>query len=320
MTFPLETSSSEVLAAEAARRGITVERFHHIRTGFIRLTYKDHSEMLFQSQSNRLGRITARIFSNKVLTSVLLREQNFPAPDDTLAQSKEDVLEFLHKHSPNPIVIKPINTTGGKGVAIDVTSEEYALASFEKAENLNEENQVGVVCQEQVEGQDYRILVINKKHTFTVERVPAHVTGDGTHTIKELVEKNNAESAAGYGIPLHRIQETTLTRAGFTLESIPESGVHVRLMRAANTHLGGKVVNADDVVCESAKKIALDIATYFDCPVLGLDCLTPDLSKSIGKIIELNEAPALYLHEHMQQGKNQYVSKPIIDMLFPETK
>lgn len=318
MTFPIATSSAEVLATKAEARGMSVTRYYHIRSGYIRVTLNDHSEMLFQSQSNLLGRVTARIFSNKALTSVLLQEGNFPVPEDTLAKTEDEVVSFLEKHS--PIVVKPINATGGNGVYIDVTSQERAREVFVKAESKNDSGETGVVCQQQVSGRDYRLLVINKEHVFAVERVPASVTGDGTHTIQELLEINNKAAASGYEIPIDRIIPTTLSRQGFSLDSIPPAETQVQIMRAANSHLGGKVVNCDDVVGENVKQMARDVASHFNCPVLGLDCMSENINESMGYIIELNEAPALYLHEHPDEGAGQPVGDAILDMIFPESK
>ena len=317
MSFPIETSSAEVLAKEAEGRGMTVKRFYDIRPGYFRVTYQDHSELLFQSQSNLLGRVNARFLSHKALSAALLKEAGFPVPEDILAQTPDEAVDFLESHS--PIVLKPVNATGGKGVYIDVTSEEKAREAFEIAQTCNDGGEVGVVCQQQVEGRDYRLLVINKRQVFTVERVPASVTGDGVHTIQELLDTHNESAVTGYAIPIDRIIPTTLSRQGFSLDSIPPTGTHVRVMRAANSHLGGRVVTCDEQVGEDIKQMAIDVATYFNCPLLGLDCMTPDINTSIGNIIELNEAPALYLHEHPDEGTSQPVARAIIDMLFPES-
>ena len=57
-----------------------------------------------------------------------------------------------------------------------------------------------------VTGKDYRCLVINGQMEAIAERVPAHVIGDGVHTVAELVEITNADPRRGVG------HEKVLTR------------------------------------------------------------------------------------------------------------
>ena len=57
-----------------------------------------------------------------------------------------------------------------------------------------------------VTGKDYRCLVINGRMEAIAERVPAHVIGDGVHTVAELVDITNADPRRGVG------HEKVLTR------------------------------------------------------------------------------------------------------------
>ena len=63
-----------------------------------------------------------------------------------------------------------------------------------------------VVVETYVAGNDYRCLVIGGKVAAIAERVPASVTGDGEHTVRELVDIANADPRRGIG------HEKVLTR------------------------------------------------------------------------------------------------------------
>ena len=72
-------------------------------------------------------------------------------------------------------------------------------------------------------GKDYRILVINDQVVAVAERVPAHVVGDGKHTIAELVELANRDPRRGIGhekvltrITINEQAERLLEQAGYT--------------------------------------------------------------------------------------------------------
>ncbi len=63
-----------------------------------------------------------------------------------------------------------------------------------------------VVVESYVTGNDYRCLVIGGKVAAIAERVPASVTGDGEHTVRQLVDIANADPRRGIG------HEKVLTR------------------------------------------------------------------------------------------------------------
>ena len=63
-----------------------------------------------------------------------------------------------------------------------------------------------VVVETYVAGNDYRCLVIGGKVAAIAERVPASVTGDGEHTVRQLVDIANADPRRGIG------HEKVLTR------------------------------------------------------------------------------------------------------------
>ena len=56
-----------------------------------------------------------------------------------------------------------------------------------------------VVVETFIPGKDYRILVVNNQVVAVAERVPAHVIGDGKHTVAELIEITNADPRRGVG-------------------------------------------------------------------------------------------------------------------------
>lgn len=59
-----------------------------------------------------------------------------------------------------------------------------------------------------IPGSDYRMLVVNDQSVAIARRIPAHVLGDGVHTIEELVEQVNRDPLRGVG------HENVLTRMG----------------------------------------------------------------------------------------------------------
>ena len=98
------------------------------------------------------------------------------------------------------------------------------------------------MIQEQVYGEDYRLLVINGKPQIATKRIPAFVTGDGSKSIKELIEQENSDPRRDIKNPAHilkpiKIDEPLikyLTQQNLTLDSIPEKGQRVYVRKVAS--------------------------------------------------------------------------------------
>jgi cyanophycin synthetase len=185
-----------------------------------------------------------------------------------------------------------------------------------------------VIVEELVVGRDYRALVIDGRLAAVAERRPARVTGDGEHTIEQLIEHANADPRRGPGHAraLTRIRvdaeaELVLATQGLDRTSVPHEGRVVLLHRTANLSTGGDAVDRTDevhprnvVVFErAARAIGLDIA--------GIDIMCPDLSQPLdevgGAILEVNAAPGFRMHLAPSGGTPTDVARPVIDMLYP---
>src|SRR5690606_28295812 len=121
------------------------------------------------------------------------------------------------------------------------TTEEELAAAFERAAEVASE----VIVERQLAGDDYRVLVVAGRVVAVSRRVPCHVTGDGTHTVEELIERANRDPLRGEGHekPLTRIvidDELTLQlhRAGMSLASVPAHDQRVTLRGCANLSTG----------------------------------------------------------------------------------
>ena len=68
-----------------------------------------------------------------------------------------------------------------------------------------------------------------------------------------------------------------------------------------------------EIAEEAARMVGLDIA--------GIDFICPDITEPVretgGAICEVNAAPGFRMHTHPTIGDPQFISKPVVDMLFP---
>ena len=96
-------------------------------------------------------------------------------------------LSFLFANK--AFVVKPKSTNYGLGISI--FKEGANLANFTKAVAIALKEDDTILVEDFVEGTEYRFFVIGEETKAVLLRVPANVTGDGIHTIKELVAMKN---------------------------------------------------------------------------------------------------------------------------------
>jgi cyanophycin synthetase len=179
-----------------------------------------------------------------------------------------------------------------------------------------------------VQGNDYRVLVIGGRMVAVAERVPAHVVGDGEHTVSELVELANADPRRGIGhekvltrIAVNEKAQELVRSQGFGMDDVPPEGSQVLLASTANMSTGGISIDRTWEAHEDNIEIAEEAARVVGLDVAGIDFLAPDISLPVretgGAIVEVNAAPGFRMHTNPTEGEAQYVAKPVIDSLFP---
>jgi cyanophycin synthetase len=102
-----------------------------------------------------------------------------------------------------------------------------------------------VIVEQFVEGDDYRLLVVNGKLIAAAKRTPAAVTGDGHSTIQQLIDKVNEDPRRGIGhekvlTSIKADQHTLDILKGreLTLESVLPAGETLYLKSTANISTG----------------------------------------------------------------------------------
>jgi len=154
-----------------------------------------------------------------------------------------------------------------------------------------------------VEGNDYRVHVYKGEAFWVSHRVPGSVTGDGKNTVAQLLEQLNADprrGERGSNAPLKRIDldeeaNDLLIEQGFTAQSIPPSGLFVRLRRAANVATGGVPTPVLHEAHPDNLALAIRAARVMGLDLAGVDLLMPDIGRSWletgAAICEINAQP-----------------------------
>lgn len=316
--------STRAIFDEASKRGIPVTQLGN--ESLLQLGYGKYSRLLEASLTDATGCLSADIAGNKQLTKELLTLNGIPVPAGAIAYSKEASAAAAEQIG-YPVVVKPFDANQGKGVTLNIQNRNEAAAAYVEAVKYSK----AVIVEEYIPGNDFRLLVVGGKIAAAAERIPPSVTGDGTRTVKELVDDENRNVLRGidHEKPLTKISldETALKvlqKSGMGIDYIPAAGERVFLRFNGNLSTGGTARDCTEEVHLYNAEIAIKAAEILGLDIAGVDIAAEDISKPIygghGAIIEVNAAPGLRMHLFPSEGKKRDVAKDIVDMLFPKGK
>lgn len=315
--------STGAIVAEAEKRGIPSIRLQK-RWSLVQFGWGHRQKRIWASTSSLTSYIATEIAQEKELTLQMLYDVGIPVPRGGEVRTFEGALEEAHRIG-YPVVAKPSDVSHGRGVYLNIRDDQTLKKGFEIAKEFSRD----VIIEQYVEGNDYRVLVINGEFVAAAQRIPAHVIGDGQHTVEELVEIVNQDPRRGIGhekvltqIVIDQSSIDLLEAQGLTIKSIPEEGKFVQLKSTANLSTGGTAIDVTDIIHYDNIRLAERAVKTIGLDIAGVDIIAEDISKPIlsqrGVIIEVNAAPGLRMHLEPTEGIPRNVAKPIVDMLFPE--
>jgi GNAT-family acetyltransferase (TIGR03103 family) len=300
---------TRIIVDEALRRGIDVVIGDPV-LGELELRHGDVVHRAFQSLSDLTSAIAFRRCDDKLLTRRVLEAAGLPVAPGQLAGDDDQDAAFLASHG--AVVVKPCRGEGGAGISVGVTDR----AGLRDAVASASEHCSQVLLEAVAEGDDLRVLVIDDEVVAASVRRPPIVTGDGTCSIRQLVEERNEERIAdgGFATPLDDITAATVRSAGHDLDDVLAEGQELAVRRTANLHTGGTIHDVTDRLHPSLAALARDATAAIGLPVAGVDLMVVDpASDGPAVVIEVNEQPGLANHEPRPTAQRY------LDLLFPAT-
>jgi cyanophycin synthetase len=289
----------------------------------VQLGYGVYQKRIRASETSNTSAIAVDACQEKPLTNHMLRVVGVPVPDGRPVASADEAWAVAQEVG-LPVVVKPESGNQGKGVSVNLNSEAEVRSAYEIARLFRGD----VLVERQIDGADYRLLVVNGKMVAAARRDPAQVVGDGQRTVRELVEAVNRDPRRrdGHSSSLTRIRldsaaDLVLAQQGLTLDAVPEPGRAVRLRSNANLSTGGTATDVTDDVHPSNAHLAELAAQILALDVAGIDVICRDIARPLreqgGAIVEVNAAPGLRMHLDPASGTPRKVGVPIVGMLFP---
>jgi cyanophycin synthetase len=312
-------STAAVLAA-AQERGVPYQRITE-EANLFQLGWGVKQKRLQATTTSETSFVAVKIASDKQLTKALLQEAAVPVPRGETVGSLEEALAAARSLGA-PVTVKPLDGNQGKGVTVDCRTPDDVTRAFAFARQYGRR----IIVEQFIEGRDYRVLVAGGKVAAASLRRPAHVVGDGKHSIAQLVEITNGDPRRGNGhgnaltsISLDPHAEDVLRGQGYKPDSVPEPGVTVQLRGNANLSTGGTAEDVTGLLPESTRRLCVRAAAKVGLDVAGIDIVCRDISRPLleqgGAVIEVNAAPGIRMHQYPSSGEAQDAGAAILDSL-----
>jgi cyanophycin synthetase len=304
------------IAQAAARRRIPVERLDD--RSLVRLGYGSRQRTFRASLTDRTTHLSVLVAGDKAMTKRVMVGAGVPVPTGAVCSSAGEVVRAARALR-RPLVVKPVGGNHGRGVSLGLESDEQLRAAYAAA------GVPRVIVEEQVEGTDYRILVIGGRVAAVAERRPASVLGDGVRTVARLIAQTNADPRRGnaHENVLTRItpDPRELERQSLTLDDVPAAGREVRLQGTANLSSGGVAVDRTDDIHPEIAHLAQRASAAVGLDVAGIDLLAADIAappsgQSLA-VVEVNAAPGFRMHLAPSEGEPRDVGAALVDLLYP---
>lgn len=286
------------------------------------------THFFFRTRGDKVSNRAVEIGSEKGDTKIWLDKAGVPVPQGKgfpEDATDEEIIEYSRTLD-YPLVFKPTNASLGNGVVTNLQNEAEFVAALNYVRH--ELGYKEVIVEQHVSGKEYRLYVVEDQVIAVYNRIPANITGDGKHTIEELIELKNYErrqNARLNSCLIHTDQEIVdfVTEQGYSLDSVLEKGKQLLLREKTNVSSGGDPIDVTDETPNEIKQIAIDAVKAI--PGLhhaGVDIIVNEdpKIKQPAVVLEINPTAQIGGALFPLRGKARNIPAAIIDYYFPETK
>jgi cyanophycin synthetase len=244
------------------------------------------------------------IAGDKVLSRILLEEIGAPVPRQLPFELSQvsAARNFLGSLGA-PVVVKPAEGGGGAGVTTDITDPQGLGKAAIRATRVN----ANILVEEQIQGDNYRLLYLDGELIDAIRRDRPSVLGDGKRSVLKLIDLENDARLSGETVsalsPLLWDSSAInyMKKLGLTARHIPLEGEIFQVKTSINQNSARDNHRVTDQVHPYYHALGRRITSHIDIRLLGVDLITPSIEHSPeeagGAINELNGTPAFHHHE-----------------------
>lgn len=259
---------------------------------------------------------------DKDRTKKILSMHNIPVPKSiylkyeeihrmSVAELKQTIDRLMRSNKLEyPVVMKPTRGECGKGIVTSIMDIDQLITSIQRYIDSKTYTS-DLLIERQHDGKVYRVTYINKKLVGIIERDRPIVTGDGIHTIDQLVRLMNVDVEDDHHIV---INDYLIGNHGYTRKSILEKG---KILPVTNKldFTGCRQRNIPIDTMHPANKRMFDhMFDSLDINCVGVDYLSTDITKPYyaadGVVLELNSKPDRIIHNKIDPlFKDRYMTE-----------
>lgn len=270
-------------------RGWKAEKLTSDWSNDLILTRPDGKEIRVSSSTPPTTSVFAlHLADNKLASYSLLEQLGVSQPETLVVKSPEDAQRLLDKYG--TIVIKPVDGAHGRGVTTGITQPDQVGPAIQKAVGASPNMKMAIMQpQLSLDALELRIICIGYHFVEAIARIPAQVTGDGKHSLIELIDlENTTIRTKPYKGDLAYIDRSMAQNfLGDRQGEIPAAGEKVRVVSSCNVGQGGTAKDYSNLITDKMKVMSEKIAKAAQLPVIGIDFYGD-------QVIEFNACPMLY--------------------------
>ena len=237
-------------------------------------------------------------------------EHGIPHAKGRIFTNPLDALRFGDEHG-FPLCVKP--NVGGFSRGSHFPIEDRA--ALRKAAFAVKAWWPTSVVEQYLAGANYRVLATPDELVSVIRRYPPFVDGDGTHTVAELVDAENAtREAMGLYPTMHPIAKEKpnakhLATQGLSFDAVPAAGRRVELFHRIALAPGGIVETIERTTIPAAnRELFLKVVRAFDARLFGIDVIFEhgieiDHREQRCIFLEVNSRPYTRMHAFPRYGK-----------------
>jgi cyanophycin synthetase len=307
--------STRAIVQAAKARGIPFIRL--TEGNLMQLGYGKAQRRIWTAETDRTSAVGEGIAQDKELTRRLLSAAGVPVPSGRVVKDAADAWQAAQDLA-EPVVVKPVDANHGRGVSIRLDREDEVRAAFERAAREG----TSVMVERFVPGTQHRVLVVGEQVVAAASGEADELVGDGTSTIRQLVEQANRDPRRGEEsaklltpLELNDVALDLLRRQSFTSESVPQAGETVLMQ-----YHGDLTVDVTDRLHPEVAAACVLAAQTVGLDIAGIDLIAADIGQPLqaqgAAVIEVNASPGLVAHLKPLSGKPRPVGEAIVGQLF----
>jgi len=310
--------STRAILGAARRRGIPCRR---IRNSLCQLGEGVRRRRIWTAETDATGAIAEALAQDKQMTRVLLEQVGVPVPRGRVAASVAEACAAARELG-YPVVVKPRDGNHGRGISFGVRDDADMAEAFEIAIRENHRRSGGVLVEQFARGVAHRLLVVGERMVAAARGQRDVVVGDGTRTIRALVDDANLDPLRGPNFTdilspmrLDELAIGLLKRQSLEPDDVPAAG------RRVTIKVNGDLTTdeTDEVHPEVARHVVL-AARAVGLDIAGIDLVAEDISQPLdaqrGMVIEVNAGPGMFMHIAPKQGRPRPVGEAIVELMF----